>query len=74
MAEAVRNELSLLLLRDAGDPRLAGVAISRVVVTPDLKQGLLAYFTLPAGMASNLGALAASAAPAAISAATWPRS
>ena len=36
VAEAVRNELSLLLLRDAGDPRLAGVAISRVVVTPDL--------------------------------------
>ena len=35
VAEAVRNELSLLLLRDAGDPRLAGVAISRVVVTPD---------------------------------------
>ena len=52
VAEAVRNELSLLLLRDAGDPRLAGVAISRVVVTPDLKQAKV-YFTLPAGMASQ---------------------
>ena len=39
-------------LRDAGDPRLAGVAISRVVVTPDLKQAKV-YFTLPAGMASQ---------------------
>ena len=52
VSEAVKNELSLLLLRDASDPRLTGVTITRVVVTPDLKQAKV-YFTLPAGMASQ---------------------
>ncbi len=49
VAEAIKNELTLLLLRDVADPRLAGVAISRVVVTPDLKQAKV-YYSLPAGL------------------------
>jgi ribosome-binding factor A len=38
IAEAVKNELSLLLVQTMGDPSLSGVRVSRVVVTPDLKQ------------------------------------
>lgn len=52
VSEAVKNELSLLLLRDASDPRLTGVTITRVVVTPDLKQAKV-YFSLPTGSASG---------------------
>lgn len=52
VAEAVKNELSMLLLQDASDPRLLGVTISRVVVTPDLKQAKI-YFSVPAGVATN---------------------
>ena len=52
VSEAVKNELSLLLLRDASDPRLTGVTITRVEVTPDLKQATV-YFSLPAGGASG---------------------
>lgn len=52
VSEAVKNELSLLLLRDASDPRLTGVTITRVVVTPDLKQAKV-YFSLPTGGASG---------------------
>ena len=52
VAEAIKNELTLLLLRDVADPRLTGVALTRVIVTPDLKQAKV-YFTLPAGMASQ---------------------
>ena len=52
VSEAVKNELSLLLLRDASDPRLTGVTITRVVVTPDLKQAKV-YFRLPTGGASG---------------------
>ena len=37
VAEAIKNELTLLLLQRAADPRLNGVAISRVDVSPDLK-------------------------------------
>jgi ribosome-binding factor A len=51
VAEAVKNEISILLLQKTADPRLTGVAISRVVVTPDLKQAKI-YFTLPSGMES----------------------
>lgn len=49
VGEAVKHELTLLLLRDAGDPRLAGVSISQVTVTADLKLAKI-YFTVPPGV------------------------
>ncbi len=52
VGEAVKNELTILLLQQVADPRLSGVAISRVVVTPDLKQAKI-YFTVPSGMESK---------------------
>ncbi len=52
VAEAVKNELSILLLRNVADPRLAEVALTRVIVSPDLKQAKI-YFTLPAGRESK---------------------
>ncbi len=48
IAEAIRNELSILLLREVADPRLSGVSFSQVVVTPDLKQAKI-YFVMSAG-------------------------
>ena len=48
VAEAIKNELSLVLLQKISDPKLSGVLISRVLVTPDLKQAKI-YFTLPEG-------------------------
>ena len=48
VSEAIKNELSLLLLQKAGDPRLARVTISRVVMSPDLKLAKI-YFVVPAG-------------------------
>nr|WP_320011356.1 30S ribosome-binding factor RbfA [uncultured Desulfobulbus sp.] len=48
VGEAIKNELTMLLLQQVADPRLSGVAISRVVVAPDLKQAKI-YFTVPAG-------------------------
>jgi ribosome-binding factor A len=48
VAEAIKNELSTLLLRDVADPRLDGVSFSQVVLSPDLKQAKV-YFTIPAG-------------------------
>ena len=52
VAEAIKNELTILLLQQVGDPRLAGALISRVVVTPDLKQAKV-YFTVPTGKDSG---------------------
>jgi len=52
VAEAIKNELTMLLLQQVADPRLTGVLISRVVVTPDLKQAKI-YFTVPAGKDSG---------------------
>ena len=52
IAEAVKNELSLVLLQKVGDPSLSGVLVSRVVVTPDLKQAKI-YFTVPTGTSST---------------------
>ena len=52
VAEAIKNELTLLLLRDVADPRLTGVSITRVTVTPDLKQAKI-YFTVPSGTDSG---------------------
>ncbi len=52
VAEAIKNELSLLLLRETADPALAGVSISKVVATPDIRQAKI-YFTVPAGADSH---------------------
>jgi ribosome-binding factor A len=52
VAEAIKNELTMLLLQKVADPRLAGVLISQVVVTPDLKQAKVS-FTVPAGKESG---------------------
>ncbi len=51
MSEAVKNELSVLLLQKINDPQLSGVLITRVDVTPDLKQAKI-YFSVPAGINS----------------------
>lgn len=48
VAEAIKNELSVLLLQKVGDRRLAQVSISSVEVAPDLKYAKV-YFTLPPG-------------------------
>ncbi len=48
VAEAIKNELSILLLREVADPRLATISFSQVVVSPDLKQAKI-YFVLPVG-------------------------
>lgn len=52
VGEAVKNELTILFLQQVADPRLSGAAISRVVVTPDLKQAKI-YFTVPPGADSK---------------------
>ena len=52
VAEAIKNELTILLLQNVADPRLSGVGISRVVVAPDLKLAKV-YFTTPAGQDSS---------------------
>ncbi len=48
VAEAVKNELNMLLLQRVGDPTLSGTLVSRVAVTPDLKLAKV-YFTVPSG-------------------------
>ncbi len=48
VAEAIKNELSIFLLREVADPRLAAISFSQVVVSPDLKQAKV-YFVLPVG-------------------------
>ncbi len=46
VAEMVHRELSLLLLLEARDPRLANVTITEVSVTPDLLQARTYYTVL----------------------------
>ncbi|WP_051305378.1 30S ribosome-binding factor RbfA [Desulfogranum mediterraneum] len=48
VAEAIKNELSVLLLQTVSDPRLAEVSISHVMATPDLKQAKV-YFIVSGG-------------------------
>ncbi|PIE60725.1 MAG: ribosome-binding factor A [Desulfobulbus propionicus] len=48
VAEAIKNELSLLLLHKVSDPRLMGVSIAHVTVTPDLRQAKV-YFSVSPG-------------------------
>lgn len=47
VAEAIKNELSILLLQKVRDPRLQDVSISRVEITPDLKRAKI-FFVAPA--------------------------
>jgi len=48
VAEAIRNELAMLLLSKVRDPRLQGVHISRVEVPDDLSLARI-YFTVLGG-------------------------
>lgn len=48
VAEAIRNELSVLLLQKTRDPLLREVAVTAVEMSPDLKRAKV-YFSLPAG-------------------------
>ena len=48
VAEAIRNELSILLLQKVRDPRLSEVTITGVIMSPDLKQAKV-YFDIPTG-------------------------
>jgi len=52
VSEAIQNELSLLLLQKTADPHLTGVLITKVIVTPDLKQAKI-YFSVPAGTSNG---------------------
>ena len=48
VAEAIRNELAILLLSKVRDPRLQGVSISRVEVPDDLSTARI-FFTVLGG-------------------------
>ncbi len=48
VAEAIRNELSILLLQKVRDARLRQVSITRVDMAPDLKRAKV-YFSVAAG-------------------------
>ncbi len=43
VADAIRNELSMLLLRESQDPRLTAVNLTKVEVSPDLKAAFIYY-------------------------------
>lgn len=43
VAEAIRNELAVLLLQKSRDPSLAAVSLSRVEVSPDLRTARVYY-------------------------------
>ena len=58
VAEQIHRELSLLLMREARDPRLADVTITEVRVTPDLLIARV-YFTVLGDSARQQEALAA---------------
>lgn len=52
IAELIRRELSLLLGREASDPRFHGLTITTVEVTADLRQARI-YVVLPDGESSS---------------------
>ena len=52
VAEAIQQELSLLLLQKARDARIAQVTISKVQMSPDLKRAKV-YFLVPKGVNSS---------------------
>ncbi len=51
VAEAIRNELATLLLAKVQDPRLQGLAISRVEVNDDISMARV-FFTMRGGRAA----------------------
>lgn len=60
----LQAELASLLLREARDPRLRGVAITAVRMTADLKLARVYYRTLPGAAAGrDVGRALAKAAP-----------
>jgi ribosome-binding factor A len=52
VAEAIQKELSLLLLQKVRDERISLVTISKVQMSPDLKQAKV-YFLVPKGVSSK---------------------
>lgn len=48
VAEAIKHQLSILLVQKVADRRLAQVSISNVVIAPDLKYAKI-YYILPSG-------------------------
>lgn len=48
VAEAIRNELSVLLLQKVRDPRISEIAVTGVEMSPDLKRAKV-FFSIPAG-------------------------
>ena len=48
VAEAIKNELMVLLIQKVADPRLQDVSIINVVMSPDLKRAKV-YFDVPVG-------------------------
>ena len=46
VADMIREELALLLLSGIKDPRLHSVTVTRVSMTPDLKQAVIYYSVL----------------------------
>jgi ribosome-binding factor A len=58
VAELIHRELSLLLMREARDPRLADVTITEVRVTPDLLIARV-YFTVLGAQEQEVEAAAA---------------
>lgn len=55
VAEAIKNELSILLLQRVRDPRLRGVTITRVEVTGDIKLARIYFSVAGAGEAVQAG-------------------
>jgi ribosome-binding factor A len=53
VAEAIHQELSILLQQKVRDARLAGVCVSRVQMSPDLKQAKVYYSLLEGNSASG---------------------
>jgi ribosome-binding factor A len=49
VADAIRNELALLLLHKVRDPKIGSVTVSRVEVTDDLKYAKIYYTVLGEG-------------------------
>ncbi len=54
VADVIRNELSILLIEKVRDPDLAGVALTRVLVSDDLKYAKIYYTVQGKGKAIKL--------------------
>jgi len=53
VAEAIRHEMSILLLQRVRDPRLRGVTVTRVEVTADIKLARIYYTVAGPGEAAQ---------------------